>query len=31
MVTCIKCYQKHHDQCVGKAGLFDCDCEICKK
>ncbi len=31
MVTCIKCSQTYHDQCIGKAGMFDCDCKICKK
>jgi hypothetical protein len=31
MVICIKCSDKHHDQCMGKAGMFDCTCEICKK
>ncbi len=31
MVTCEKCYHKHHDQCMGKAGMFDCDCECFRK
>ena len=26
MVTCNKCYNKHHDQCMQKAGMFSCDC-----
>ncbi len=28
MVICNKCYNEHHDQCMGKAGMFDCGC-IC--
>jgi hypothetical protein len=31
MVVCNKCYNKHHDQCMGKAGMFDCSCEGCKE
>lgn len=31
MVICNKCYNEHHDQCMGKAGMFDCGCEGCKK
>ena len=31
MVTCNKCYNEHHDQCMGKAGMFDCGCKGCKK
>jgi hypothetical protein len=30
MVICNKCYNEHHDQCMGKAGMFDCGCEGCK-
>ena len=28
MLTCNKCYNEHHDQCMGKAEMFDygCDC-----
>ena len=28
MVICNKCYNEHHDQCMEKAGMFDCGC-IC--
>jgi len=31
MLTCNKCYNGHHDQCMGKAGMFDCGCECIKK
>jgi len=31
MLTCNKCYNGHHDQCMGKAGMFDCDCKCFKK
>ncbi|WP_281361087.1 hypothetical protein [Nitrosopumilus cobalaminigenes] len=31
MVICNKCYNSHHDQCMGKAGMFDCGCSECKK
>jgi len=31
MVTCEKCFHEHHDQCMGKAGMFDCDCKCFKK
>ena len=31
MLTCNKCYNGHHDQCMGKAGMFDCGCECFKK
>lgn len=31
MVTCNKCYNQHHDQCMGKAGMFDCECKCFKK
>lgn len=27
MVTCNKCYNEHHDQCMGKSDMFDCDCK----
>ncbi len=28
MVICNKCYNEHHDQCMGNAGMFECGC-IC--
>jgi len=31
MVTCDKCYHEYHDQCMEKAGMFDCDCQCLKK
>lgn len=31
MVICNKCYNSHHDQCMGKAGMFDCGCKECKE
>ena len=31
MLTCNKCYNDHHDQCMGKAGMFDCGCKCFKK
>ena len=31
MLTCNKCYNGHHDQCMGKAGMFDCGCKCFKK
>ncbi len=31
MVTCLECSREHHDQCMGKAGMFDCDCECFRK
>ncbi len=31
MVICNKCYNEHHDQCMGKARMFDCDCKCFKK
>jgi hypothetical protein len=31
MVICEKCYHEHHDQCMGKAEMFDCDCKCFKK
>jgi hypothetical protein len=30
MVVCIKCSDTYHDQCMGKAGMFDCTCKLCK-
>ncbi len=27
MVICNKCYNEHHDQCMGKAGMFECKCQ----
>jgi len=26
MLICNKCYNEHHDQCMGKAGMFSCGC-----
>ena len=31
MVLCYKCFEEKHEECMGKAGLFDCDCQRCKK
>jgi hypothetical protein len=31
MVICNKCYNDHHDQCMGKSGMFDCGCNCFKK
>ena len=31
MVTYQNCSHEHHDQCMGKAGMFDCDCECFRK
>jgi hypothetical protein len=31
MVICEKCYHEYHDQCMGKAEMFDCDCKCFKK
>ena len=31
MVICNKCYNEHHDQCMGKAGMFDCGCICLRK
>ncbi len=31
MVTCTKCYNEHHDECMGKTGMFDCDCKCFKQ
>jgi len=31
MLTCNKCYNVHRDQCMGKAGMFDCCCKCFKK
>jgi len=25
MLTCNTCYNNHHEQCMGKAGMFDCE------
>ncbi len=30
MVLCDKCYHEKHDQCMGKAGMFDCECKCYK-
>ncbi|MDE1762810.1 MAG: hypothetical protein KGH88_01010 [Thaumarchaeota archaeon] len=30
MVLCHKCSDEKHGECMGKAGMFDCDCELCK-
>jgi hypothetical protein len=31
MVMCYKCFEGKHDVCMGKQGLFVCECEPCKK
>ena len=31
MVMCYKCFEGKHDVCMGKQGLFVCECELCKK
>lgn len=31
MVICDKCDNDHHDQCMGKARMFDCGCKCFKK
>ena len=31
MLICNKCYNEHHDQCMGKAGMYACGCECVKK
>ncbi len=31
MIICNKCVNDHHDQCMGKAGMFDCDCKYFRK
>ncbi len=31
MLTCNKCDNDHHDQCMGKVGMFDCGCKCFKK
>ena len=31
MVLCYKCFEGKHDVCMGKQGLFVCDCMLCKK
>lgn len=31
MLICNKCYNGHHDQCMGKAGMFSCGCDCLKK
>lgn len=30
MVLCLKCFEEKHGQCMGKAGMFDCECAACK-
>lgn len=30
MVICDKCDNEHHDQCMGKAGMFNCGCNCFK-
>ncbi len=30
MLICNKCYNEHHDQCMGKAGMFSCGCKCLK-
>lgn len=31
MVMCYKCFEGKHDTCMGKQGLFVCECPPCKK
>ncbi len=31
MVLCHKCSDEKHGECMGKAGMFECDCAVCKK
>jgi len=31
MVMCYKCFDSKHDECMGKMGMFECECETCKK
>ena len=31
MIICDKCNNEHHDQCMGKAGMFDCGCNCFRK
>ena len=31
MVLCYKCFEEKHHDCMGKQGLFVCECELCKK
>ena len=31
LVLCYKCFEEKHGECMGKAGLFDCDCKPCKQ
>jgi hypothetical protein len=31
MVLCYNCFEGKHDVCMGKQGLFACDCDLCKK
>jgi hypothetical protein len=31
MVLCHKCSDEKHGECMGKMGMFDCDCEACEK
>ncbi len=30
-MTCNKCYNEHHDQCMEQAGMFSCGCDCLKK
>ena len=30
MVLCYKCFEEKHDDCMGKQGLFVCECALCK-
>jgi len=30
MLTCNKCYNNQHDQCMGKAGMYECNCDCFK-
>jgi len=31
MVLCYKCFEEKHHDCMGKQGLFVCECDLCKK
>jgi len=30
MVLCYKCSDAKHEECMGKLGMIDCNCELCK-
>lgn len=31
LVLCYKCFEEKHHDCMGKQGLFVCECDLCKK